>query len=134
MARPLTSSSAEAILTEGTHVRGRISGEGSLRVHGRVEGDVSLRGELFVAAGGRLQSNVDASTITIEGELEGSVSAPSGSVTVSRGARLVGDVQSARFQLEEGGEFAGQLAHDFDLPTALDGDTRGTKTNASRRR
>lgn len=136
MARPNTSSSAEAILTEGTHVRGRISGDGSLRVHGRVEGDVTLRGELHVAQSGRLKSNVDANTVTIEGEVEGSVQATSGSVTVASGARLVGDVHSARFQLEEGGEFAGNLAHDFDLPTTLpdhDGG-RGTKSNSQRRR
>ena len=134
MARPTSSSSAEAIITEGTHVRGRISGEGALRVLGQVEGDVVLRGDLHVGVGGSLKSNIDASSITIDGDVEGTVTATSGSITVGVGARLLGDVHAARFQLEEGGEFTGNLAHDFDLPTELNELVGSSKSSTSPRR
>jgi len=136
MARP-TSSRSDATIAEGTQIRGRVSGEGTLHVAGSIEGDVVLRGDLFVAAGGTLKSNVEAADVTVEGSLEGAVSA-GGGVTVAAGARLLGDVQAARFTLEEGGEFAGQLAHDFELPTVLsdplDDTNRGAQPSTSSRR
>lgn len=137
MARPTSSDRSEATIAEGTTIRGRVSGEGTLRVQGRIEGDVSLRGELHVEAAGRLVSTIEASAVTIEGDVQGSITA-GGNVTVVRGARLVGDVAAARFQLDEGAEFAGSLAHDFDLPTALQDKAGGSKPSfsdrASRRR
>lgn len=134
MARPTTTDRSEATIAEGTTVRGRISGDGTLRVQGRIEGDVTLRGELHVGAAGRLVSAIDASAVTIEGDVQGSVTA-GGTVVVARGARLVGDVSAARFQLEEGAEFAGSLAHDFDLPAALvDGADGSRSSSATRRR
>lgn len=133
MSRPTSTDRSEATIAEGTTVRGRISGDGTLRVHGRIEGDVTLRGELHVGAAGRLVSTIDASAVTIEGDVQGSVTA-SGGVVVARGARLVGDVTATRFQLDEGAEFAGSLAHDFDLPTALGDGSRSSSSSPQRRR
>ncbi len=132
MARPTSTDRSEATIAEGTSIRGRISGDGALHVQGRIEGDVILRGDLYVGAAGHLTSRIEATAVTVEGEIHGSVAA-GGSVTVIRGARLVGDVSAARFQLDEGAEFAGNLAHDFDLPTELGAGTSNTSSSPRRR-
>lgn len=122
MARPSTisrNSADAATLSEGTTVRGRISGDGGLSIYGTVEGDITLSGELAVGKGANVRSNITASAVTIEGDVEGTVSAESGGVHVGKGARLIGDVHSARFSLDESAEFAGNLAHSFDLPSSL---------------
>lgn len=131
MARPTTSSRSEATIAEGTTVRGRISGDGSLTVFGTVHGDISLQGELAVGSGATLHSNIEARSVQVDGDVEGTIVAEGGSVRLGKNARLIGDVHAARFSLEEGGEFAGNLAHDFDLPSELGASSTST---SSRRR
>jgi cytoskeletal protein CcmA (bactofilin family) len=131
MARPQTrTDSREAVIGRSTRVRGRISGEGSLLVEGAVEGDVTVTGDLVVGDAARLASNVDASTVTVRGELEGDIRAR-GVVRVEAGGRVRGDVSGEALALEDGAEFVGRIDAEFDLPAELGG---GATTGGGRRR
>jgi cytoskeletal protein CcmA (bactofilin family) len=112
--------SSEAVLGAGTRVRGRITGEGDLTILGHVEGEVHLRGELFIAEGGKVVSNVEATTLRVAGELEGDVNV-SGEVAILAGAKVRGDVRGASFSLEEGADLDGRLDSEFSLPRELSG-------------
>lgn len=120
----------DAIIGRTTRVRGRVSGDGDLVIEGNVEGDISLRGDLTIAEGGRATSTIEAVAVTLRGELEGDVHA-SGVVRIEAGARVRGDVQGESVSLEEGAEFVGQLDVPFDMPSELGGENRA---GASRRR
>lgn len=114
--------SGEAVIGPGTRVRGRITGDGDLVIEGTVEGDVSVRGDLVVAQGGRATSTVEAQSVTLRGELDGDVRA-TGMVRIEAGARVRGDVQGESVALEEGAEFVGRLDASFELPAELSGAT-----------
>lgn len=113
-----------AVIGRSTRVRGRVTGDGDLTIEGTLEGDVTVRGDLLIAEGGRATSTVEAHAVTLRGELEGDVKA-SGVVRIESGARVRGDVSGESFSLDEGAEFVGRLDASFELPPELSGGSSG---------
>ena len=111
---------SEAVIGRAARVRGRITGDGDLRVEGSVDGDIVLRGDLVIADGARSTSNVEAQAVTVEGELEGDVRA-AGLLRVGASARVRGDLRGDAIAIEEGAEIDGRLDADFELPPELSG-------------
>ena len=61
---------SESVLASGATVRGRVTGEGDLRIHGDVEGDVAVRGAVVVAEGGSVRGDaLEGHDVTIEGDV-----------------------------------------------------------------
>jgi len=122
MARARNAGNAgEAVIGRSTRVRGRVTGDGDLRIEGAVEGDISLSGDLTISDGGTAASNVEANAVTVGGELSGDIRA-SGMVRLESGARVRGDITSGEsVAMEEGAQFNGQLNAEFDLPAELGG-------------
>jgi cytoskeletal protein CcmA (bactofilin family) len=107
-------------------VRGRVSGDGDLRLEGNLEGDVALRGDFTIAEGAKATSNVEARAVTVSGELEGDVRAQ-GAVHLEAGARVRGDIYGDAVSIEEGAEYSGRLAAEFELPPELGGSGGGRR-------
>jgi len=103
-----------------------VSGDGSLLIEGNVEGDITVRGDLTIAEGGRATSSIEADAVTLRGELDGDVRAR-GLVRIEAGARVRGDVTGESVALEEGAEFVGRLDAAFELPAELGGTTGGRR-------
>ena len=118
MARTPRTGASEAVIGKTTRVRGRVSGDGDLVVEGLVDGTIAVQGDLTIAEGGRVTSDVEAAAVTLRGELEGDVKA-SGLVRIEAGARLRGDITADAFALEEGAELVGRIDAQFDLPSEL---------------
>ncbi len=117
---------SEAVIGRSTRVRGRVSGEGNLRLEGTLEGDITIDGDLTIADGARAASNVDALAVTIGGELEGDVRAR-GDVHIEAAARVRGDISSDSVAIEEGAEYVGRLLAEFELPPELGGSDGGKR-------
>jgi len=124
MARTRTGGGGEAVIGASTRVRGRVSGDGDLRLEGTVEGDISLTGELTIVDGAKAASNVEARAVTVGGELEGDVRAQ-GLVRIESGARVRGDIQGELVAIDDGAEFNGRLLAEFELPAELGGSSNG---------
>ena len=107
-----------SVLGRGTRVRGRVRGEGDLRVEGAIEGDVNVTGELLIDESADVQGNVEAAVVTISGTLTGDVTARGG-VVVRSSAKVSGNLGSPEVSLEEGAEFSGRIDADFELPAEL---------------
>src|ERR1700733_14310156 len=111
----------EARIGGTARVRGRVHGDGNLVIEGHVEGSVTLRGDLTIGEGGRVESElVTAHAVFIAGTLEGSVVA-SGPVRLSSSARVRGDLQASAVAIDDGARFSGRLDCEFDLPPELGG-------------
>lgn len=128
MAQARTSSRSEssgARVGGGARIRGRIHGEGDLVVEGRVEGDLSIRGELTIAESGAVVGEaIEAQTISVSGTLEGDV-ASAGPVRFFAGSQVKGNVKGSTVAIDDGARFSGRLDCDFDLPPELGGSSRG---------
>jgi cytoskeletal protein CcmA (bactofilin family) len=110
--------SEPATLGKGLRVRGRVRGDGDLRVDAQVEGDISVSGALELGSESQVTGAVTAASLHLAGALEGDVKSD-GIVTVAAGARMRGDVQAAGFSLDEGASFEGRVEADFELPDAI---------------
>lgn len=111
-------SNEAAVLGGGLRVRGRVHGEGDLRIEANVEGDVTVTGALELGQGAEVRGSVSARAVTIAGLLEGDVAAR-GEVVVTATGALCGDIEASGLVLEEGGKFHGLVASDFELPEAI---------------
>ena len=122
MARAAAKSSAgeAGVVGKSAHVRGRVSGQGDLRVEGTIEGELALEGELLVAEGGQVTADVEATTVVVEGSVEGSLRAAD-AVVVRSGARVAGDLTASRLTIEEGALYTGRIELEFELPAELGG-------------
>ncbi len=105
-----------------TRVRGRVSGDGDLRIEGSVEGDIAISGDLMIADGAQATSNASANAVAIAGELVGEIHA-SGPVHIHASGRVRGDIHGA-VAIDEGAEYTGNLVADFELPEELGGTRR----------
>jgi cytoskeletal protein CcmA (bactofilin family) len=109
-----------AVVGKGAHVRGRITGDGDLRVEGSISGDVALKGHLVVSDGGEITADVQATSVVVEGALEGDISATE-AVSIGAGARVAGAIRGSRISVEEGASISGRIEADFELPPELGG-------------
>ncbi len=133
-----TSSGAEVhVLGRGMREKGRVTGEGDVRLEGEVEGDVKVTGQFEVGATGTFVGTLSASQVTIDGAVTGDVEC-SGAVHIRAGARVAGDMNGSEVSLEEGASFRGRVDATFELPDGLaDGPAapvRGSQGGASARR
>jgi cytoskeletal protein CcmA (bactofilin family) len=110
----VTRDGTESVLARGTRVRGRIRGDGGLRIEGYEEGDVAVTGDLAIEEGASIKGDVQASGVTIGGELAGDVTAR-GAIVVRATAKVAGNLGGTEVSLEEGASFEGRMDADFDM-------------------
>ncbi len=109
---------AACILGQQITVRGTLTGEEDLLVEGRVEGSVSLAGHLIVAESGALEADLDVESIEVHGQVQGDIVA-SQSITIEKGANVIGNVRAPRVIIHDGASFQGAVEMDVELPEGL---------------
>lgn len=107
---------AQCMIGPGIVVNGRITGDTTVEVSGRVEGAVSLQEELIVAADGVVVADVEANVVTVHGTLEGVVVARD-TVRLMAGCAVTGNLRAPRVVIEEGARFKGNVDMDVELPS-----------------
>lgn len=92
-----------------TEFEGVIHAEGMLRVDGIVHGTVDIQGDLEISASGLVEgAEVKARNIVVQGVLKARVFAE-GKLTLSRTARLEGDVVAGALEIEPGAYYTGYI-------------------------
>jgi len=86
--------------------KGELSFEKGVKILGSFEGRISTKGNLVVASEGAIQADVEAGTITVEGEINGNVAAQD-LVELKNSARLQGDLRCERLIVVDGAHFIG---------------------------
>ena len=95
-------------LGQADSLEGKLTYAGSINVQGRVEGELRIGGSVEVASGATVKALVDASSVTVRGDLEGPVTARE-KVLLGRSAKLNGDVHAKRLQIEDGASLMGHV-------------------------
>ena len=75
-------------------------------VMGTIKGKVALSGQskLVIAAGGKVEGEIVAKSISIDGEANGKIDASGGLVSFGENARCTGSIQYGRMSMAEGAE------------------------------
>ena len=92
----------------GDVLEGKLIYDGSIRADGRVEGEVRVTGNIDVANGATVKALLEGSSVTLKGIVEGAVTA-SDKLTLGRNARLSGDIQVRRLQIDDGATLNGHV-------------------------
>jgi len=96
-----------AFLGKGTEFKGVLSFEGTIRVDGKVEGEIISKDTLIAGDGAFLQGEITIGTIISSGKIVGNVNA-SQKVHVLAPAYIQGNIKTPKLIIEEGVTFDGK--------------------------
>jgi len=98
-----------AVIGQGITINGDISGTESLVIEGKVEGKISLPGhQVEVGKAGRVNADIQARMIKVEGELKGDIEGKE-KVVIARSGNVRGNIKAPRVSLEDGAIFKGSI-------------------------
>lgn len=105
-----------SVIGQGTVVRGNVHGEGSLEILGRIEGDVSVSGDVTLGEQASVRGDITGARITIGGTVTGGLQG-SEAVVLEATAQVTGDISAPRLGIEEGALVRGSLR--MDVPGSV---------------
>ncbi|HNS72717.1 MAG TPA: polymer-forming cytoskeletal protein [bacterium] len=97
------------ILGKGTVVDGNIKVEHSLRIDGKVVGDVTSGDTLIVGAEGEIKGTVKVKNLVLGGKITGSVLSQGRTVLEAR-SELRGELKTGKLVIDEGAMFDGKCS------------------------
>ncbi len=89
--------------------KGELSFEKGMRLQGKFEGKINTAGRLHVAREARLNADVDAAAIIVEGDVKGNLSATD-RIELKQSAHYEGDLAASKLVVEEGAVFSGHVS------------------------
>ena len=87
-------------------LKGKVNSEGIFRLDGKVEGEIYHSGTLIIGETAVIKGKVEATTLILNGSLEGDVTAKERMEIHTRG-KLFGTVFTPIFVIQDGGFFEG---------------------------
>ncbi len=88
-------------------IKGDVTGDEDLLIQGRVDGSIDLKQHaITVGREGEVKANITGRIVTIEGKVEGNLSADE-QVILRASATVQGDISAPRVVLEDGARFRG---------------------------
>jgi cytoskeletal protein CcmA (bactofilin family) len=97
-----------SVVAAGMAVHGNLDSNGTVRIEGVVEGDVSTRAQALVAKGGVVRGDMAAEEVVVGGTVTGAVRARV-RVEIQSGAVVEGDVTTRRIMVAEGATLNGRV-------------------------
>ena len=96
------------IISNGTKISGNIVDGDIIHIDGKMEGDVSCK-ELIIGTSGYMKGNVEAKSLELYGELNGSIKAEN--LFIAGSAKFVGDSVYKTIAIEPGAVLVGQCSN-----------------------
>jgi len=87
---------------------GKLTYDGHVHIDGRTEGEVRVTGNIEVASGAKVKALLEASNVTIKGDVEGALNARD-KLILGKNAKLSGDITVRRLQIEDGASLNGHV-------------------------
>ena len=94
-------------LGKGVDFRGKAEFEGTVRVDGNFEGEITIDDTLIIGENALIKGTIIGGTIVSSGRIEGVITA-SKKIQLLKPAVLIGDIQTPTFAMEEGVYFQGE--------------------------
>lgn len=95
------------LIAAGTVVEGKLRTQGSIRVDGKVVGEVNAAQNVSIGNSGEVEGNITAKVVTIGGRIKGSIVAQEKLVFESK-AVIRGDIRATKLVIDEGAVFDGK--------------------------
>jgi len=89
-------------------LEGKLTYDGHVHMDGRAEGEFRVTGNIEVASGAKVKALLEASNVTIKGDVEGALNARD-KLILGKSATLSGDISVRRLQIEDGASLNGHV-------------------------
>lgn len=113
-------SKIDSLIGAGTRIDGNVTFSGGLRVDGEIKGNVcaekGVDSTLVISEQARIEGQIDVAHIVINGTVVGPVSAAE-SLELQPGARVTGDVEYHKLEMQQGAVVQGRLVHQTNTRT-----------------
>ncbi|HEX4794575.1 MAG TPA: polymer-forming cytoskeletal protein [Humisphaera sp.] len=119
------------ILGPDASFKGELSFDKGMRLMGRFEGKINTPGRLQIAKEAKMQADVDAGAIIVEGDVQGNLSA-SDRIELKQSARYEGDLKAAKLVVDEGAVFNGHVSVGPDVTKGTGRPTPPQQQNINR--
>lgn len=104
--RKNTMENLDSIIGENMRVIGTITGSGTARIDGTIEGDIDYNGDVVIGETGHVKGNIECDNITLGGKVDGNVNAKE-QLNLLASGELIGDVQVSNLIINEHAIFEG---------------------------
>jgi len=98
-----------SVIGAGLKIQGEITGDSDLVIEGEAHGRIRMmNGRVTVAANGRVNADIEAVEISVEGSVQGGLKA-SDRVRLGASSRVQGSVMTPRIAIEDGAKLRGKV-------------------------
>lgn len=99
---------ASTVIGRNIHVRGEITGDPSIEVWGKLSGEAETSGLCWVREGGKVEGEIRATHVAVEGVVEGRIDARE-RVELRAASRVKGDIIAKSLAIADGSFFQGKV-------------------------
>src|SRR5688572_2802132 len=92
------------LLAKGVVIKGEIRVEGTVRIDGRLEGEIHTKGTVVIGEDGIVQGTVIAGTLINSGKVKATVTATE-RIHLLKTGTLIGEIHTSNFAMEDGSKF-----------------------------
>lgn len=101
--------SRTATIGKGVTISGQIHSKEDLIIDGEIDGTIEAHDhKVTIGPNGKVKAGIKAKDIVVLGAVQGNIEA-SDKTEIKKDARLVGDIKTARIQIEDGAMFKGSI-------------------------
>ncbi|SCM82276.1 Integral membrane protein CcmA involved in cell shape determination [uncultured Sporomusa sp.] len=104
------------IIGSDTSFKGSITSQGTIRIDGQHEGDLTIAGDLVIGERGQLQSQIKARSILVAGMISGNIEATD-KLELMPTAKVYGDIKVGTLTINEGAVFRGACQMLKEVPS-----------------
>lgn len=97
----------QSIIAADVDITGTIKSTGSVRVDGKLDGELHCTGDAIIGKEAKIKGNLTVSSAIIEGTISGNIVAKD-RIEMKSTARVTGDIKSKRLSVEDGVTFIGR--------------------------
>ena len=96
------------LLAKGVVLKGEIHVEGTVRIDGRLDGEIQTKGHVIIGEDGLVQGMITAGTVVSSGRIKAKVTANE-RIQLLKTATLIGEVLTPILIMEEGAKLQGAM-------------------------
>jgi cytoskeletal protein CcmA (bactofilin family) len=104
-----------SLVGPGTTIEGKVKTDGSMRIDGKIIGEVTAKANVTVGLTGTIEGTISAANVALAGKVQGTLVATEKLVLESKSV-MRGDIRASKLVVDEGAVFDGQCAMSSPAP------------------
>ncbi|MFC1849749.1 polymer-forming cytoskeletal protein [candidate division CSSED10-310 bacterium] len=102
----IAESEINAFVGEGASIKGTLSYQGTVRIDGKIEGEIITTGNLIIGKNAVVEADIQVSSVSVSGKVVGSIHAKE-NIFLHKSAKVYGNLYTPSLTMEEGVFFQG---------------------------